>query len=76
MQPRRFRLHNANADGSLLANLLSLAAEFVRTGEQSVEPIAMNHAVRHFTGTHALSAAKLTFPTARPQKCVPDTSSG
>ena len=37
------RLHNANADGSLLANLLSLAAEFVRTGEQSVEPIAVNH---------------------------------
>ena len=43
VQPRRFRLHNANADGSLLANLLSLTAEIVRTGEQSVEPIAVNH---------------------------------
>ena len=42
VQPRRFRLHNANADGSLLANLLSLTA-FVRTGGQSVEPIAVNH---------------------------------
>ena len=29
------------SDGSLVANLLSLAAEFVRTGEQSVQPIAV-----------------------------------
>ena len=38
-----FAFHNANADGSLVANLLSLAAESVRTGEQSAEPIAVNH---------------------------------
>ena len=38
-----FAFHNANADGSLAANLLSLAAESVRTGEQSAEPIAVNH---------------------------------